>query len=239
MLERDMAHAQDLLNEAKALSENATARTMLELVFGLGVLHAFKGEDDQAIPLLERAAELAALESDHWVQSQALTRLARIALERDRPEETVRRCLALRPLVAKLSEGSEEPLVAALDALARLRLDEAGARAVVDEAIARLRAIDSKAYLAFALDVVADLDARAGQCVRARERAGEALAAAMAVGQRSEAAVARSLLARLALGRGDRSEATAQLDACTPDLEAPLALSARARAAVSFAASLL
>ena len=239
MIEHDMAHAQDLLNEAQALGDRATGRTLLELVFGMGVLHAFKGEHEQAQPLLERAAELSALESDHWVQSQALTRLARIALERDRPEETRSRCLALRPLVAKLPEGSEEPLVATLEAIARLKLGDSGARAAVDDALARLRAVDSKAYLAYALDVVAEHDARAGQGERAREGALEALAAADSVGQRSEAAVARSLLARLALERGDRGEASAQLAACGLDEKAPLALSARARGAVSRVAALL
>ena len=239
MIERDMAHAQDLLYEAKALGESAKGRTMLELAFGLGILHAFKGQDDDAMPLLERSAELAALEADHWAQSQALTRLARIALERGRPEETLRRCLGLKPLVAKLSEGSEGPLVATLEALSRLMLGEAGAAAAVDDAIARLRAIDSKAYLAYALDIAAEREARAGQAVRAHEHAAEALAAADAVGQRSEAAVARSLLARLALERGDRAEAAAQLAACAQDLEAPLALSARARAAISSVALLL
>jgi hypothetical protein len=62
------------------------------------------------------------------------------------------------------------------------------------------------------------------------------LAAAQKVGRRSEAAVARALLARLALARGDRDEALGQMRACAPDLAKPVVLSARACSALARAA---
>jgi DNA-binding SARP family transcriptional activator len=236
LIERDVAQGEEFLREARSLGRDLTHRTSLEMTSGMGLLHAFKGEDDEALPLLEKSAELAAVESDHWTHSQSLTRLAQLALDAARPREALARCVALEPLVAKLSEGSEGPFVAALQALARLALGDVEAPSAVEAAIATLRAIDSKAQLAYALDVVAEHDARAGRTGDARRRAEEALVAAEAVGQKSEAAVARSLLARLAFDRGHRGEALALLRACGPDRATPLGLSARARAAVDGAA---
>jgi DNA-binding SARP family transcriptional activator/tetratricopeptide (TPR) repeat protein len=236
LIERDVAHAEELLREAMTLGADMPGRTSMEMTCGMGLLHAFKGEDDAAMPLLEQSAELAAVASDHWTHSQVLTRVARLALEGARPREALARCIALEPLVAKLSEGSEGPFVAVLRDLARLALGDADALPAVEAGLLTLRAIDSKAQLAYALDVLAEHDARAGRAGDARRRASEALVAAEAVGQKSEVAVARSLLARLAYDRGDHGEAIALLQACGPDLSTPLALSARARAAVAGAA---
>jgi DNA-binding SARP family transcriptional activator/tetratricopeptide (TPR) repeat protein len=236
LIERDVAHGEALLREAQALGQGMTGRTPLEMTFGMGLLHAYKGEDDEAVPLLERAAELAAVELDHWEHTQALIRLARLALDRERPRDVLVQCRALEPLVAKLSEGSEGPFAAALLALARLKLGEGDAPSAVHAALATLRAVDSKAHLAYALDVLAEHDVRAGRADDARRRAEEALLAAETVGQESEATVARSLLARLAFDRGDRDEALTLLDACMPDLTSPLAISARARIALARAA---
>jgi hypothetical protein len=231
-IERDVASGEGFLREATALAPRLTGRAELEATLGNGLLHAFKDEDDEAVPLLERAAELAALESDHYVRAIAHIRVAKIAFERGRWRDVVAQCQALDPLVANLSEGSERPQVAALIALARLELGENGARAAVDQAVATLRAVDSKAHLAYALNRSADYDARAGKADAAGALAREALAAAEAVGQKSEAAMARMLLARLALQRGARGEALAFLDACAADMSTPLGLSARALGAV-------
>ncbi len=236
LVERDVAHAEACLTEARSFGPSMTRRTSYEMAFGMGLLHTFKGEYDEAGPLLETAASLAAAESDHWGHAVALIRVARLALDAGRPRDVVSRCVALEPLVAKLAEGTEEPFVAVLLALARVELVEDGSLGAVDTALARLRAADSKAHLAYALDVLAGLDLSAGRPDAAGRAAGEALSAAEAVGQKSEAVVARSLLARIAFGRGDTKKARALLEGCTSDLASPLAVSARARLAVSRAA---
>jgi hypothetical protein len=124
-------------------------------------------------------------------------------------------------------------------ALADVELGTTGALSAAEAALDALRAVDSKAHLAYALDVLAEQDLRASRADDARRRAEEALVAAETVGQKSELAVARSLLARLAFDRGERAEALALLNACRPDLSTPLGLSARARAAVTRAADRL
>jgi hypothetical protein len=231
LVERDVAHAEELLMEARSLDPHVAGRTAFEMVLGMGLLHAFKGEDDDAIPLLVSAAECAAAESHHWEHSLALVRLAKLSLEASRLDEAFARCVELEPLVAKLSEGSEGLFVAALSALARLKLGE-DSRTAVAEALGRLRTVDSKAQLAYALDVLAEHEAATGNRNDARRLAEEALLAAEAVGQKSEAAVARSILAQMALDGGDENTARALLTPSTADLAVPLALSARARTAI-------
>lgn len=227
--------AQEFLREALAFEHPAEGRTLLELTFGLGLVHTFLGHEAQARRQLERTAELAASESDHWVHAEALIRLAKMELDAGRPEQALARCAVLEPIVVRLSEGTERPFLAALRALALLDRDDADPSAP-DAAIERLRAIDSKAHLAYALDVVAEHDLRKGRTEAARWRAEQALGAAEVVGHKSEAAVARSLLARLAVERGDPEKAATLLRACGSDCLKPFALSARALAAVALAA---
>jgi DNA-binding SARP family transcriptional activator len=238
-IEHDVAGGEKFLREAEALGQIMADRTALEMTFGQGLLHAFEGRDQGAAPLLERAAELAAAESDHWSQSHALTRIARMALEGGRPNEALEQCIALEPLVLKLSEGSEEPFVAALGALARLQLGDPDAPRAAERALDALRRLDSKAKVAYVLNLLADHALRAGRADDARQRASEALRAAEAVGQKSEAAVARCHLSVLAHRCGDDDGARVLLDLCTPDLASRLGLSARARSAVRAAAEQL
>jgi DNA-binding SARP family transcriptional activator len=232
LIERDVERADAFLREAQALGPGATVRTRLELSMAEGLLRAYKGLEAEAAPCLEEAAKLAACEGDPWAQAQALTRIARAALENGRPRETVDRCLTLEPLVAKLSEGSEAPFVAGLRALARLALGEEGALASADEALGQLRSVDSKAHVAYILNALARHAASLGRSRDAEAQAEAALRAAEAVGQKSETAVARALLAKLALQRDDRASAVAWIRPCAPDAHRTLALSARARAAV-------
>ncbi len=239
LIERDVGRADDFLREAESLGEGLSPATRLEMTFGEGLVRAFKGLDAEALPLLEQAAELAAAESDPWCQSSALMRIARVALEHGRPRETVQRCAELEPLVAKLSEGSERPFVAALRALALLALGEAGALALAQDALDVLRGVDSKSHVAYVLNALAAHDAHAGRVEDAERCAREALRAAETVGHKSEAAVARSRLSQLALARKGRREAEELLDPCTTDMATPLSLSARARTAVTGALAAL
>ena len=232
LIERDIARADEFLHEAEALGQKRAGRTALEMTWGRGLVHAFDGLDEAAVPLLERAAALAELESDHWATTQALTRVARLALERRRPGEAIERCRALEPVLAKLAAGSEAPFIRALAGLSRLGLGDPGAFADVERALRELRLVDSKAHVAYVLNALAEHHANSGRIDEARRRAEEALVAAEAVGHRSEAAVARS---RLALSTLDREAALALIRACGPDWAKLWVLSARARATVAAA----
>jgi hypothetical protein len=232
LIERDVDRASGFLREAELLGPGFGARTQLELTFGEGLVRAFEGVDADAIPLLESAAALAASQSDPWCEAQALTRAARLTFEHGRPRETLERCERLEPLVAKLSEGSERPFVDALRALARLALGEDGALTSAEDALRALRAADSKAHVAYVLNALAAHEASRSRREAAEQHARAALLAAEVVGQKSEAAVARSRLAQVALDREDCDEAERLLEPSARDIEARLALSGRARAAL-------
>ena len=232
LIERHIARAEAFLREAEDLCATPAGPTRMELVFGRGLLRAFVGSDDEAVALLEQAAELAA-EADPWARASALMRVARVDLERGRPRDVLARCAELEPLVSKLTEGSVAPFVSALQALARIDLGEADGHTAAEKAIANLRAADSKGQLAYVLNAVAAHEAIGGRNEEARRRSVEALRAAETVGQQSEAAVARARLAELAHARGDRTEAADWLKACAAS---PTELSARARVAVDGAA---
>jgi tetratricopeptide (TPR) repeat protein len=239
LIERDIARADGFLRDAEALGSDAPVRTKLEIVFGRGLVHAYRGNEHEAVPLLERAAELAAAEAEHWTQAQALTRIARIALEHGRPHEAVSRCAELEPLVAKLSEGSEGPFVQALHAIARLELGDPDGRATAERAVEALRAIDSKGHVAYVLNALAAYDALAARPDEALRRAEEALRCAETVGQQSEVAVARARLALCAHERDDPQLASAWLEAYGSGASHGQELSARAKTAVTAAASRL
>jgi predicted ATPase/DNA-binding SARP family transcriptional activator len=234
LIERDLPRAEAFLQDAEAIGGTPPARTRQEISVGLGLVHAYAGRDHLAVPLLERGAELAAAEGEHWQEAQALMRVARLHLEAGRPREAVARCAALAPLVAKLSEGSEAPFVEALQALARVALGDADARAAAEVALQGLRAVDSQGHVAYVLNALAAHDAVAGRAAQALQAAQDALRCAEAVGQRNEAVVARARLAILALGRGERPEALRWLGGCSAG---QVELSARARAAVAEASA--
>jgi hypothetical protein len=138
-----------------------------------------------------------------------------------------------------LSEGSEGPFVQALHAIARLELGDPDGRATAERAVEALRAIDSKGHVAYVLNALAAYDALAARPDEALRRAEEALRCAETVGQQSEVAVARARLALCAHERDDPQLASAWLEAYGSGASHGQELSARAKTAVTAAASRL
>jgi DNA-binding SARP family transcriptional activator/tetratricopeptide (TPR) repeat protein len=234
-LERDLPRAEALMREARGLAEQAGAE-IVDIPWGRGLLHLHAGEYDAALPLLEQTLALARRAQDRYPEWDSQARLAMIELERDRPERALDRCRALRDLVSQMSEGSEPAFTAALEALARQALDGADA---LEGPLDELRRLDSRWMLAYVLTFAASHDLQCGRAERAGERAAEAYRAADAVGRRSESALARAILARLALARGDTAEARGMLEGPLQDLAAPHSVSLRARRAVAEVAEAL
>ena len=205
-LDRDLTRAVGLLQEAASLARS-TGAELIDVPWAQALLHAHAGEAAAAVPLFDRVLALARARGDHYAEWDSQTRVAMIELERGRPAEALARCLHLADLVGRMSEGSEPAFTSALAAVARLLLGEAGADAGVEAAIAALRAIDSKWMTAYVLTHAAAHDLADGRTARARARAEEALSAAEAVGRAGEAAIARAVMAGLALAAGDRASA--------------------------------
>ena len=97
----------------------------------------------------------------------------------------------------------------------------------LDAALAALRRADAPALLAAALCCIAELELAAGELATARTHAQDAIKAADRAERPTDAALARSLLVRVARAAGEPAD--------TSDLAAidPSRLAARARAAIA------
>ncbi|MBK5260039.1 MAG: hypothetical protein JJE51_10625 [Thermoanaerobaculia bacterium] len=185
-LQRDVTRAESLLRQASAIGiENA------ELDLGLGFLHAHHGRVTEAMSYLERALELAARTQDHWREWIALWRMVIAALEHGDPALALRHCERLRPVATRMKGGSELVRSNTLEAIAHWM---SGQAVEIESSLERLREVDSKSDLAWALTFVAQIEMGRGLVDDARRHAEEAVVAAGAVGRDSEVTIARSLL---------------------------------------------
>ena len=229
MLEREMARADAILSEARAILGEAAGES-LAFVWGFGLMQRFQGRMGQARTLVEQAMRLAHQAEDHWAECEGMMTLVTIELDEGLPQSALARCGDLQRVAAKMGEGSEGPAAEALEALARVAAGEPeGAR--LDRALGLLREIDAKGMLAYVLTHAARLDLAAGRTAAARERAEEALGAAQAVDRRTQVALARAVLGQAALAERDAAAAARHCDALRADVAEPLRLSAHARAA--------
>jgi DNA-binding SARP family transcriptional activator/tetratricopeptide (TPR) repeat protein len=232
LIERDMPRAEAMLAEAQVLAAKAGIEVP-DIAWGLGLISAFAGEYDKAVSLLEGAVALARREHDHWAECEGLQRIALIELARGQAHAVRDRARRIAAVAARMGEGSEAPFAAMLDALAAAVLDEPGADDRVSQALETLRAIDAKALLSRALTLAATTDLEHGELQRAAIRSEDALAAAVAVGRRSEVVMALALLARIALHRGDTATAERYAQAMACELRDPHSVAAHARQAAA------
>jgi DNA-binding SARP family transcriptional activator/tetratricopeptide (TPR) repeat protein len=231
LIERDIPRAESMLIEAQALAAKAGVE-VTDIPWGLGLVRAFAGDYDEAVPLLETAVALARREQDHWAECEGLQRIALIELERGHPSGARDRARRIAAVAAKMGEGSEAPFAAMLDALAATVLGEPNADDRVTHALDALRALDAKALLSRALTLAAATDLEYGHLQRAAARAEDALSAATVVGRRSEIVMALVILARVALRRGEAA-AERYAHAAAIELRDPHAVAAHARQAAA------
>jgi tetratricopeptide (TPR) repeat protein len=227
LVERDMPRAEELLAQALEAS-GPDAGGLLELQWASGMFDRFVGREARAVASLGRALQLARRRQNGWSQFECLMSLTRIDLEEGRPADALARCTELSEVAAKMTEGSELAIAAALEALARALLREADADERLATAAATLRSLDAKGALTCVLSLWARSDLEAGRLDRARTHAAEAVKAADLLARRSDAAVGRATLGSIALTLGDRAEAASQLQAASASASTPLTLSAYA-----------
>jgi hypothetical protein len=127
----------------------------------------------------------------------------------------------------------ETPFVATLQALALLATQDTSAADALADALRRLRMVDDKSYLAYALNSAARIHLRAGRVDEVRLCAAEALAAASAMRRKNEITIARTMLARA--GEAESTHGVASFVTEPPDWDS---LSARARTALRESAEL-
>jgi DNA-binding SARP family transcriptional activator len=193
-LETEIGRSRDLIREAGGIVDSLGLE-LCELHWATGLLQRWDGEAEMAATSIARALALARKDEDRWREYKCLTWLAMLAQELGRYDEMQARCGDLRTVAARLGED-ETPFVATLQGLALLAADQGSASDVLADALGRLRAVDDKSYLAYALNSAARLHLRAGRIDQVRLCAAEALHAASAMRRRNEVTMARVMLAQ-------------------------------------------
>jgi DNA-binding SARP family transcriptional activator len=214
-LETEIDRARGMVREATAIAA-PRALDLCELHWARGLLHRWDGEAEAAVTSLARALTLAREKEDRWREYKCLTWLAMQQHELGRHAQMEALCAELTDVAERLGED-ETPFVATLQGLAALAEGADHADALLAAALARLRRVDDKSYLAYALNSAASLHLRDGRIEQARTFAAEALAAASAVRRQDEIVMSRAML-----GEGAGPAADKQPDRST--------VSARARA---------
>jgi predicted ATPase/DNA-binding SARP family transcriptional activator len=232
-LDRDMGRAAAMASEAAALAEQAGKPELLYLFWADALLHAYRGDYPASFAAFERTLVMARREQDHYAEFECLARITLLHLEQGNHAKALSRSVELADVAAKMGEGSERPVAEALEAYARCAVGEANGELRLERALTTLREVDVKGMLASVLIFAAALDLGGGRPERAERRAEEALGAAEALKRPSAVAVARAMLARVALARGERGRARAHLRAVQAEARKPFGVSAWARAEVS------
>ncbi len=226
LIERELPRAHALAVEARTIADRIGVEVP-QASFALGLLARHGGDVDAARSWLEDAVASFVARRDHWHAFEALARLAMTEIEAGRPDAAGRRSQAMRELAARLGDGSDGALAAAVEALAA---SDDGALAT---AIEGLRAADAKARMGWALSTAAEAALARHDHPAAGAFAERALACAEAVGRRSDATVARAVLGRVAAAQGDLPAAQRHEEALRGVHERPDEVSARARRAMA------
>jgi DNA-binding SARP family transcriptional activator/predicted ATPase len=204
ILERDLAQAEALLLEARALTERS-GETTWAVFDGVGLLRLHAGALDEAKAAFGEAWAIAKERGDRLQEFMALEHLVMVSIHRRDPEEACQHAKELAAIGEKLREGSERPLGRAMLALCRYQKGEADHRAALEAALQELRDVDAKQRLAFVLTQAAAIESERGELESAAARAAEAEAIGAILQQPSESALARAVLLRIARERGDQA----------------------------------
>lgn len=205
ILERDLAQAEALLLEARALTERS-GRSAWAVFDGVGLLRLHAGALEEARSAFEQAWACAKKEGNRLQEFMALEHLVTVCIHRHEEDKACDYARELAVIGEKLRDGSERPLGRAVLALCRYRKDEVDYRRALDDALQALREVDAKQRLAFVLTQAATIESERGELESAAARAREAAQLGEILQQPSETALARAVLLRIARERGDLEE---------------------------------
>jgi len=204
ILERDLAQAEALLLEARALSERS-GESNWAIFDGVGLLRLHAGALDDAKAAFEQAWMLAKKTGNRLQEFMALEHLVMTSIHRRDPDEACRYAKELAAIGEKLREGSERPLARAMLALCRYKKGELDDRSTFENALQDLRDVDAKQRLAFVLTQAAAVETERGNLESAATRAAEAEKLGQILQQPSESALASAVLLRITRERGDKA----------------------------------
>ena len=211
ILERDLAQAEALLLEARALTERS-GESAWAVFDGVGLLRLHAGALDEAKAAFEEAWTLAKRRGNRLQEFMSLEHLVMVSIHRGDPSEACEHAKQLAAIGEKLREGSEGPLGRAMLALCRYQKGDTDHRVALEEALQDLRDVDAKQRLAFVLTQAAAVESERGDLESAAARAAEAEAIGRILQQPSESALARAVLLRIAREQGDEAAVRDQIN---------------------------
>jgi DNA-binding SARP family transcriptional activator/predicted ATPase len=203
ILERDIAQAEALLLEARALTQRS-GESAWAVFDGEGLLRLHAGEIQEARSAFEDAWAHAKRTGNRLQEFMALEHLVASSIHLRDEDDACRYAKELAIIGEKLRDGSERPLGRAMLALCRYRKDDADYLPALEDALQALRDVDAKQRLAFVLTQAASVESERGLLESAEARAEEAMVLGEILEQPSEMALAKSVLLRIATKRGDR-----------------------------------
>lgn len=218
---REMCRAEALLLEAQALAERVDLE-LIDVLSGLGMVYRHNGAYENARLLFHRHWQMAQSEQDHWQEVLALSYLIMTELDAGNPAAALPYCHELMRVAEQIKgDGSEGATAAALLALTRYQLREAGAEMALAEAIATLQQVDNKRMLSYVLIGAAMVDLSSDRPELAATRAELAQRTAYTLNHPSEMTLASALGIQSALACGDRSRVAADWTALLQQCDRP------------------
>ena len=203
ILERDLAQAEALLLEARALTERS-GDAEWAVFDGVGLLRLHAGLLSEANAAFREALALAKKHGNRLQEFITLEHLVMTSIHQREGDKACEHAKELAAIGEKLREGSERPLGRAMLALCRYQKGEETQRSALAEALQELRDVDAKQRLAFVLTQAAAIESERGELDSAAARAAEAEAIGRILQQPSESALARAVLLRIARKQGDQ-----------------------------------
>lgn len=245
ILDQSPREARRLALEAVALSrEHELHLDVVALAWAL--LHHWDGKFGQAIEAFDEVVRRGRRAKDRWWESQAMTRISMVELDRDEVKAALRRAREAGELAERAHDAPEAAFSRGLAAVAMGRDAGEGHDAEagmvdplsqLDRALQDLRDLDGLWKIAHLQAYGAELELRRGEPHIARERAQELRRAACTLERPSLLALSCGLLASSAAMCGDFDEWARILE--SPDVHLPQhRLSYRARQAVERAQSM-
>ncbi len=195
LLERNMEQAEAFVMEAGLLTQRG-ARATSVVPFATAMLHAHRGETEEAIEGFREARWLGREQGDRLAEFRAVEQWAMLEIDRGRHDDALALAQELAALGERVRAGAEGPAGRALLALVRVLRGDAETDSGFDDAVNELRTADAKYELAYVLTRRACGDFGADDVESARRYAAEGLECAIAIGRASEIALSRALLIR-------------------------------------------
>lgn len=206
---REMQRAEALLLEAQSLAHRVGLEPF-DIPCGLGCVHRYRGDYDEARPLLEKARKMAQEIQDHWREFTCVSYLVMLELEERNASAALIYCQELNAGSAQLSGGNEASVAAAFEALVRYWLEQPNAETALAKRFKILERIDAQRILAYTLTSAAEKDLEQDQPKQAIFRCQAALTAAKVVDQPDDVALAWTLLIQGYLAIGEMGLALEQ-----------------------------